>query len=70
MYSDLQIPRDSSFFKYEPARYPKRKPKALSDGRESNISDVIDFIVEYIQNDMVGILSVNHLVTAGKPENH
>ncbi|KAF8590048.1 RdRP-domain-containing protein [Ramaria rubella] len=45
---------------HAPGDYPPTTRKDL--GRPSTIDDVADFVVEYINSDLVGLLSTNHLI--------
>jgi RNA-dependent RNA polymerase len=47
-----------------PASYPKGSTRTLPDGQESTVEDICDFIVEYINSDVLGLLSVRHLIIA------
>ncbi|KAG6336315.1 hypothetical protein ID866_2764 [Astraeus odoratus] len=47
---------------HDPASYPTAKPFKLD--RESTIVDVCDFIVEYINSDVVGLVSDKHITIA------
>ncbi|KIJ26580.1 hypothetical protein M422DRAFT_785200, partial [Sphaerobolus stellatus SS14] len=60
MYSPLH-----PAFTVKAAEYPSTQPKTIADNRDKcDIRDVIEFIPEYIHNDVVGVLSVNLIVTA------
>lgn len=48
----------------EPAEYPPVGTRKLD--RDSTIEDVCDFIVEYIDSDVLGLLSDRHLILAGE----
>lgn len=48
-----------------PAAYPGVRPETLPYGQQSDIDDIIDFVVEYIHSDVLGLLSTNHSVIAG-----
>ena len=44
-------------------RYPP--VKILDLGRKCTIEDVCDFVVEYIESDILGLLADRHLTIAG-----
>ncbi|KAI0362487.1 RdRP-domain-containing protein [Trametes cingulata] len=48
----------------DPADYKGVGTRALPDGRESTVEDICDFIVEYINSDLLGLLSDRHLIIA------
>ncbi|KAI5995827.1 RNA dependent RNA polymerase-domain-containing protein [Pisolithus orientalis] len=56
-YGPLLVPEH-----HNPAAYPSTKPYRLD--RPSTIHDVCDFIVEYINSDVVGLVSDKHIVIA------
>lgn len=39
--------------------------EVLDLGRKCTIEDVCDFVVEYIESDILGLLSTRHLTIAG-----
>jgi RNA-dependent RNA polymerase len=45
---------------FPPAEYPPA-PKKTIQGREASISDVKEFICDYINSDILGLISVRHL---------
>lgn len=45
---------------FAPAEYPPA-PKKLIEGRDANADDVKDFICDYINSDMLGLVAVRHL---------
>ncbi|KAG2355838.1 RNA dependent RNA polymerase-domain-containing protein [Suillus spraguei] len=47
---------------YDPASYPSGKPFTIE--RPSTIDDVCDFVVEYINSDVVGLVSDKHITIA------
>ncbi|KAG0701519.1 RNA dependent RNA polymerase-domain-containing protein [Suillus ampliporus] len=47
---------------YDPASYPPRLPFTID--RPSTIDDVCDFVVEYINSDVVGLVSDKHITIA------
>ncbi|KAG2067060.1 RdRP-domain-containing protein, partial [Suillus decipiens] len=47
---------------YDPASYPSGKPFTIE--RPSTINDVCDFVVEYINSDVVGLVSNKHITIA------
>ncbi|KAG9102986.1 hypothetical protein FRC06_000562, partial [Ceratobasidium sp. 370] len=51
---------------YMPASYPTPKLKKIPT--ESTIDDIADFMIEYICNDALGAIAVNHLVIASSAE--
>ncbi|KAI0318922.1 RdRP-domain-containing protein [Amylostereum chailletii] len=48
-----------------PAEYPSVKARELPDGRQATVDDICDFIVEYINSDVLGLLADRHLTIAG-----
>ncbi|KAI6122348.1 RNA dependent RNA polymerase-domain-containing protein [Pisolithus croceorrhizus] len=56
-YEPLLVPEH-----HNPATYPPAKPFTLD--RPSTVHDVCDFIVEYINSDVVGLVSTKHIVIA------
>ncbi|KAI0064493.1 RdRP-domain-containing protein [Artomyces pyxidatus] len=48
----------------EPAEYPPGEIWELPNGREATVDDICDFVVEYINSDVVGLLSDRHLTIA------
>ncbi|KAI0373002.1 RdRP-domain-containing protein [Pilatotrama ljubarskyi] len=48
----------------DPADYTGVGTRSLPDGRESTVDDICDFIVEYINSDLLGLLSDRHLIIA------
>ncbi|KAA1469188.1 RdRP-domain-containing protein [Dentipellis sp. KUC8613] len=48
----------------EPASYIGVGTRELPDGRESTIDDICDFVVEYINSDVLSLLCDTHLVIA------
>ncbi|EJD52223.1 RdRP-domain-containing protein [Auricularia subglabra TFB-10046 SS5] len=48
---------------YLPAAYPTPERRKLKD-REATIDDVADFVVEYINSDVLGLVATTHLVIA------
>ncbi|KAG9307946.1 RNA dependent RNA polymerase-domain-containing protein [Chiua virens] len=56
-YGDLLAPEHC-----DPASYPAVKPYELD--RDSTVDDVCNFIVEYINSDVVGLVASKHLVIA------
>ncbi|KAH7883307.1 RNA dependent RNA polymerase-domain-containing protein [Phlebopus sp. FC_14] len=56
-YPPLLVPEH-----HDPAAYPAQTPFKLD--RESTIDDLCDFIVEYINSDVVGLVSDKHIVIA------
>ncbi|KAI8989763.1 RdRP-domain-containing protein [Trametes punicea] len=48
----------------DPMDYTGVGTRALPDGRESTVDDICDFIVEYINSDVLGLLSDRHLIIA------
>ncbi|KAH9484125.1 putative RNA-dependent RNA polymerase 2 [Psilocybe cubensis] len=48
----------------EPASYEALKPYTLPENRDVHVSDICDFIVEYINSDLLGLLSDRLLVIA------
>eukprot|EP01103_Thecamoeba_quadrilineata_P021406 TRINITY_DN9833_c0_g1_i1.p1 TRINITY_DN9833_c0_g1~~TRINITY_DN9833_c0_g1_i1.p1 ORF type:complete len:1053 (-),score=216.06 TRINITY_DN9833_c0_g1_i1:401-3313(-) len=60
---------DKRFFlnkEEEAADYPRQTPKDL--GREVKSTDIVDFFVGYMQNDLVGPISTRHLIIADQAE--
>ncbi|KAI0672875.1 RdRP-domain-containing protein [Trametes maxima] len=49
----------------DPMEYKGVGTRRLPDGRESTVNDICDFIVEYINSDVLGLLSDRHLMIAG-----
>jgi RNA-dependent RNA polymerase len=49
---------------HQAGEYPPAGVRSLD--RECTVEDVCDFIVEYIQSDVLGLLSVRHLIIAGE----
>ncbi|VDB83377.1 unnamed protein product [Peniophora sp. CBMAI 1063] len=47
-----------------PAEYPTVKAYTLPDGRTATVEDICDFIVEYINSDVLGLLAKRHLTIA------
>ncbi|KAF7980169.1 hypothetical protein HWV62_39639 [Athelia sp. TMB] len=47
-----------------PAAYPPGNTRANPDNRPSTVDDICDFIVEYINSDVLGLLSDRHLTIA------
>ncbi|CAE6450557.1 unnamed protein product [Rhizoctonia solani] len=62
LYNLIKLPELIPRYRYCPAKYPTPKPKSLE--RPSTIDDVADFMVEFICNDALGMISINHLVIA------
>ena len=60
LYAEMKPKRSPT-----PAKYPAVKPETLPNGQQSDIHDVIDFVVEYIHSDVLGLLSTNHSIIAG-----
>ncbi|KAI6035723.1 RNA dependent RNA polymerase-domain-containing protein, partial [Pisolithus marmoratus] len=58
-YGPLLVPEH-----HNPAAYPPTKPYTLD--RPSTVHDVCDFIVEYINSDVIGLVSTKHIIIAGK----
>ncbi|GJJ12541.1 hypothetical protein Clacol_006784 [Clathrus columnatus] len=58
-YEQLHIPENNIHI---PGDYPSAKRKKNEFDRPSTINDVADFVVEYINSDVVGLLSTNHLI--------
>ncbi|KAJ6618813.1 RNA dependent RNA polymerase-domain-containing protein [Mycena sp. CBHHK59/15] len=52
----------------EPASYPDGETLTLD--RDSAVHDICDFIVEYINSDVLGLLSDRLLIIAGEPSFH
>ncbi|PCH37887.1 hypothetical protein WOLCODRAFT_65369 [Wolfiporia cocos MD-104 SS10] len=48
----------------DPASYEPGQTRELEDGRESTVEDVCDFVVEYLNSDVLGMLSDRHLIIA------
>ncbi|VDB94968.1 unnamed protein product [Peniophora sp. CBMAI 1063] len=48
----------------EPAAYPAVDPWTLPQGRTVTVEDICDFIVEYINSNVLGLLSDRHLTIA------
>ncbi|KAG1724765.1 RNA dependent RNA polymerase-domain-containing protein [Suillus paluster] len=48
---------------HDPASYPSRSPFKID--QPSTIDDVCDFVVEYINSDVVGLVSSKHIIIAG-----
>ncbi|KAI0647398.1 RdRP-domain-containing protein [Trametes meyenii] len=48
----------------DPMEYKGVGTRRLPDGRESTVNDICDFIVEYINSDVLGLLSDRHLMIA------
>ncbi|TBU35633.1 RdRP-domain-containing protein [Dichomitus squalens] len=48
----------------DPGSYEPVGTKRLPDGRQSTVDDICDFIVEYINSDVLGLLSDRHLIIA------
>ncbi|KAI0822735.1 RdRP-domain-containing protein [Trametes gibbosa] len=46
----------------EPGDYKGVGTRELPDGRDSTVDDICDFIVEYINSDLLGLLSDRHLI--------
>jgi len=44
----------------EPADYPSIPPRKLD--RPVNIHDIADFVVDYINSDKMGLVSIQHLI--------
>lgn len=61
MYKDLYPSLDRIV---TPASYPKTKLKHLPDGRTCTVDDIADFVVDYIQNDHIGLIAHQSLVIA------
>ncbi|KDQ61150.1 hypothetical protein JAAARDRAFT_152238 [Jaapia argillacea MUCL 33604] len=51
-------------FHHEPAEYKPVDTRKLEDDRDSTIEDICDFVVEYINSDVLGLLSDRHLIIA------
>ncbi|KAM5531730.1 hypothetical protein V8D89_014579 [Ganoderma adspersum] len=47
-----------------PGAYEPVGTRELPDGQESTVDDICDFIVEYINSDVLGLLSDRHLIIA------
>jgi hypothetical protein len=65
-YTDLYNIIDDSHFSLskneDPAEYPSLKPVELS--RPVGVSDVANFFVDFIENNLLGLISNRHLVIA------
>ncbi|CAE6411693.1 unnamed protein product [Rhizoctonia solani] len=62
LYNLISLPELIPRYRYCPAKYPTPKSKSIE--RRSTIHDVADFMVEFICNDSLGMISTNHLVIA------
>ncbi|KEP52476.1 RNA-dependent RNA polymerase [Rhizoctonia solani 123E] len=62
LFNLISLPELIPRHMYCPAKYPKSKLKSIE--RPSTIHDVADFMVEFICNDSLGLISTNHLVIA------
>ncbi|RPA97388.1 RdRP-domain-containing protein [Choiromyces venosus 120613-1] len=49
---------------HAPAEYPRVPPKDL--GRPVVTSDIVDFFLEFMENNLLGMISTRHLITADK----
>lgn len=65
MYEVVQYGPRLDLRPHEPAAYPPARPFTLN--RPSTVTDVCDFIVEYINSDVVGLVSDKHITIAGQP---
>lgn len=50
----------------DPADYPRSKAKDL--GRTVNTADIVDFLIDFMQNDRLGLISTRHLITADQKD--
>ncbi|KAI6116669.1 RNA dependent RNA polymerase-domain-containing protein, partial [Pisolithus croceorrhizus] len=64
MYEVVQYRQLLNLRPHEPAAYPPARPFTLN--RPSTVNDVCDFIVDYINSDVVGLVSDKHITIAGK----
>ncbi|KAJ3536923.1 hypothetical protein NM688_g6770 [Phlebia brevispora] len=62
MYAVIKEPTLLPTTHIEPAKYESVEPHKL--GRDSTIEDICDFVVEYINSDVLGLLSDRHLMIA------
>ncbi|PWW73042.1 RdRP-domain-containing protein [Tuber magnatum] len=64
LYNIIYDARFSLKKTYGPAEYPRVPPKDL--GRPVETSDVVDFFLEFMENNLLGMISSRHLITADK----
>ncbi|KAG9099926.1 hypothetical protein FRC06_004696 [Ceratobasidium sp. 370] len=62
LFNVIPLPELIPPHKYMPADYPPAVLKKI--GRESTIDDVADFMIDFICNDAVAAIAVNHLIIA------
>ncbi|KAL4268526.1 RNA-dependent RNA polymerase [Pleurotus pulmonarius] len=61
-YFVIQYPQLLAPKRFDPASYQAIEPKTLE--RDCSIDDVCDFVVEYINSDVLGLISDRHLIIA------
>ncbi|KAG0643426.1 RNA dependent RNA polymerase-domain-containing protein [Tuber brumale] len=64
LYNIIYDARFSLGKTYGPAEYPKVPTKDL--GRPVKTSDIVDFFLEFMENNLLGMISSRHLITADK----
>ncbi|CUS12437.1 unnamed protein product [Tuber aestivum] len=64
LYNIIYDARFSLKKTYDPAGYPRVPPKDL--GRPVETSDIVDFFLEFMENNLLGMISTRHLITADK----